>query len=291
MSHADQRESNHVTAQSLGSGSSGNALLITSGDTTLLVDCGIGIRSIRAALVERGRSLRDLDAVLITHEHRDHIQTLPKVLHDDLPVIASEGTTRAARLPLEQTRLIDGKRPVSLDGITIHALSVRHDAVEPCGFLIEVGGVSITVLTDLGTWQDHLAEAVVSSDLVLLEANYNETMLRHGPYPAHLKRRVASGVGHLGNAACGRAIAPIVKMRGTKTTWWLSHLSQTNNSPNQAVADVREHLHRRDIDASITALPRREPGPLWEPTTGVASRDSNRYVTPTMSQVTMPGLD
>lgn len=280
-----------VTAQSLGSGSSGNALLITAGEATLLIDCGISIRSIRAALAEHGRTLRDLSALLITHEHRDHVQTVPKISRDDLPIIATHGTARAARLPLEQTSVVSPTSPVSAAGATIHALPVRHDAVEPCGFLIEIGGVTITVLTDLGAWQDHLAEAVIASDLVLLEANYNDTMLRHGPYPAHLKRRVASGVGHLGNAACGQAIAPITRYRGGKTTWWLSHLSQTNNSPEQALADVRDHVQRQDVDASITPLPRRAPGPWWERPVRLGRVETSDTTPACVTQASMPGLD
>ncbi|MBA2290224.1 MAG: MBL fold metallo-hydrolase [Chloroflexia bacterium] len=280
-----------VTAQSLGSGSSGNALLVTAGEATLLIDCGVGIRAIRAALAERDRNLRDLNALLITHEHRDHVQTLPAVLHDELPMIATSGTTRAAELPREQTTVIAPNSPVSIAGATIHCLPTRHDAAEPCGFLIELGGVTIAVMTDLGTWQDHLAEAASSSDLVLIEANYNDAMLRHGPYPAYLKRRVASGVGHLANAACGQAIAPVAKYRGVKTTWWLSHLSKTNNSPDQALADVREHVRRHNADASITPLPRQAPGPRWEMTVPPSTPSNKGRTSTAPTQIFMPGLD
>ncbi len=280
-----------VTAQSLGSGSSGNALLVTAGDTSLLVDCGVGVRPIRAAFAEHGRQLRDLSALLVTHEHRDHVQALPNVLRDDLPLVATRGTTQAARLPRNQTSVISRNAPVSIAGATIHALPTRHDAAEPCGFLIEVAGVTITVLTDLGSWQDHHAEAASASDLVLIEANYNDTMLRHGPYPGYLKRRVASGAGHLGNAACGRAIAPLAKYRAARTTWWLCHLSKTNNSPEQALLDVREHVHQQDIDARITPLPRQVPGPRWEmPARPYAATTRPQTPSP-VTQITMPGLE
>jgi phosphoribosyl 1,2-cyclic phosphodiesterase len=175
---------------------------------------------------------------------------------------------------------------VSVAGVAVHALSVRHDAVEPCGFHIEIDGARITVLTDLGTWQDHLVDAVASSDLVLLEANYNDQMLQHGPYPAYLKRRVASGVGHLANDACGRAMAPIAKRTGDATTWWLSHLSRTNNNPGQAEGDVRAVLHGEDIDADITALPRQSAGPVW--TLDPARRSARPSVPPV--QAGLPGM-
>jgi phosphoribosyl 1,2-cyclic phosphodiesterase len=281
-----------VTVQSFGSGSSGNALLVRAGTTALLVDCGVGIRALRSGLAEHGLTPRDLTGVLITHEHRDHIQTLPRILHRGLPLLATRGTASAASLPPETTEIITAGRPVTVDGASVHALLVRHDATEPCGFHIEVAGARITVLTDLGCWQDHLVDAAASSDLVLLEANYNEMMLRHGPYPAHLKRRVASNKGHLGNDACGRAMAPVAKVSGDRTTWWLSHLSETNNSPRQAERDVREELYRAGTQAHVTALPRREAGPVW--TFTPSARPAERR-TPVLGgasgQLGLPGLD
>lgn len=275
-----------VTAQSFGSGSSGNALLIRSAETALLVDCGVGIRDLRSGLGRHGLALADLDAILVTHEHSDHIRTLPRVVRDDLPLIATRGTAHAARLPLATTEIIEARAPVFVAGAEVHALAVRHDALDPCGFHIEIGGARITVLTDLGRWEDHLVDAVSGSDLVLLEANYNDRMLRDGPYPVYLKRRVASGVGHLANDACGRAMAPIAKRSGGATTWWLSHLSQTNNSPGQAEADVRAELHREDVDADVTALPRRSAGPVWafDP-----ARRASRPVPPPV-QAGLPGM-
>lgn len=281
-----------VAVQCFGSGSSGNALLVRSGTTALLVDCGVGIRALRASLAEHGLTVNDLDAVLLTHEHRDHVQTLPKVLRDDLPLVATEGTMRAARIPQQQTQIVTDVSPASVAGAMIHPLLVRHDAAEPCGFFIEIDGASITVLTDLGSWQDHLLDAVMASDLVLLEANYNETMLRHGPYPAHLKRRVVSAVGHLGNDACGAALTPVVKRRGDTVTWWLAHLSATNNSSRQAEQDVRDSLHRADVDTSITALPRQQPGPIWhfDASRDIAAGMQTQPVT-TSTQLGMPGFD
>ncbi len=275
-----------VTAQSFGSGSAGNALLIRTAETALLVDCGVGIRDLRAGLAHHGLGVADLDAILVTHEHSDHVRTLPRVTRADLPLVATRGTAHAARLPEATTEFIDPRAPVAIAGAEVRALAVRHDALDPCGFHIEIGGARITVLTDLGRWEDHLVEAVSGSDLVLLEANYNDRMLRHGPYPAYLKRRVASGVGHLANDACGQAMAPVAKRFGGATTWWLSHLSETNNNPGQAEADVRAELHRADVDADITALPRRSAGPVWifDP-----ARRAERP-TPSPVQVGLPGM-
>jgi phosphoribosyl 1,2-cyclic phosphodiesterase len=279
-----------ATAQSFGSGSSGNALLVRAGETALLVDCGIGIRELRSGLARHGLAPADLDAILVTHEHSDHIRTLPKLYRDDLPLLATRGTARAARLPVATTEIVSARQPATIAGATVHALTVRHDATDPCGFHIEIAGARITVLTDLGSWQDHLVDAVAASDLVLLEANYNETMLRHGPYPAHLKRRVASGVGHLANDACGRAMAPIAKRRG-EITWWLSHLSETNNTPQQAEREVRETLLRADVGADVTALPRRSPGPVWSFDPGSRPRIDLAFTVPESGQLGLPGFE
>ncbi len=283
-----------VIAQSFGSGSSGNALLIRAAGKAILVDCGIGIRKLRSGLATHGLTPTDLDAVLVTHEHQDHIRTLPKIARDDLPIIATSGTARHAHLPVATTCLVAVRASLSIAGATVHALPVRHDASDPCGYHIEIGGARITVLTDLGSWEDHLLDAVASSDLVLLEANYNETMLARGPYPARLRRRVASAIGHLGNMACGEAMASALRAGAVQATWWLSHLSQTNNSPHQAELDVREVLNQADFHASVTALPRRDHGPVWtfepshrslpNPTRIVTSRNGSA------AQLGLPGL-
>ena len=201
---------------SLGSGSSGNGFLLDTGDVALLIDCGIAVRACQSAIRDYGVADR-LAGIVVSHEHSDHIRTLPSVYRDDLPLIATRGTAHAARLPQATTEIVEARAPVLVAGAEVRALAVRHDALDPCGFHIEIGGARITVLTDLGRWEDHVVDAVSGSDLVLLEANYNDRMLREGPYPAYLKRRVASGVGHLANDACGRAMAPIAKHRDRKS--------------------------------------------------------------------------
>jgi phosphoribosyl 1,2-cyclic phosphodiesterase len=283
-----------VIAQSLGSGSSGNALIIRAAGRTILVDCGISIHRLRGGLKEHGLEPDDLDAVLVTHEHRDHVQTLPKLLRDDLSIVATRGTADRAGLPSEATPIVVNSGPVHVAGAAVYALSVRHDAHDPCGFHIEIGGARITVLTDLGSWQDHLHDAVADSDLVMIEANYNPTMLRHGPYPARLKRRVGSLNGHLGNDDCGRAVAAVLKVSQVQATWWLSHLSQMNNTPHRAERDVREALNRADREAIVTALPRMEPGPLWMFDPAMRGRMPERSTavsTGGSAQLGLPGFD
>ncbi len=254
-----------VSVQSLGSGSSGNAFLIQRGDHLLLLDCGVGIRTIRAALSVRNRRLDQIDAIVLTHEHIDHVRTIPQVIDARTPVIATAGTFAMLRIAERQRHPIGPRQSIDIGGMRLWALPVAHDAHEPCGYLIEMAETRITIITDLGAWHERLAGAVEVSDLVILEANHDEEMLRRGPYPPHLKRRVASGVGHLSNRDCGMALAAISRRGGTTPDVWLAHLSDTNNRPTLAETTVREALARHDVQLPVSALPRREPGPVWTP--------------------------
>ena len=256
-----------VTVQSLGSGSSGNAFLVTHGSETVLVDCGVGIRTIQRAFRERGLGFGDLSAVLVTHEHSDHIRTLPRVLSGGTPLYATEGPVRRGRLPRDAHHVLRAHTPVEVAGMTIWPMAVSHDATEPCGFLLDIPDVArIAVLTDLGCWHDSLVEYVASSDLIVLEANHDEEMLRRGPYPAHLKRRVASAVGHLSNHACGVALGQALRGSAQPPQVWLAHLSETNNRPELAVETVRAELVQRELELDVLALPRLTAGPIWTPT-------------------------
>lgn len=266
-----------ISVQSLGSGSSGNAFLVQRDDRVLLIDCGVGIRTITGALRERGRRLDQIDAVLLTHEHIDHVRTLPRVLGIDTPVIATQGTFDMIAIADRQWLPITSQRSIDIGGMSIWALPVSHDAIEPCGFLIEMPETRITIITDLGLWHERLDGAAGASDLVVLEANHDEDMLRRGPYSAHLKRRVASPVGHLSNRVCGSTLASLTKDGRSEPDVWLAHLSETNNRPALAEETVREVLAGADLELAVMALPRRAPGPVWSPRSSTARPQYTRY--------------
>lgn len=278
-----------VRVQSLGSGSSGNAFLIEHGESSFLLDCGVGIRTIQRAMRDRRRAIADLDAVLVTHEHIDHIRTLPQVLGPDIPVIASKGTFDRTRIADRQWMPITSTKGVEIGGASVWSLPVRHDAAEPCGFLVELAGVTITVLTDLGSWRDELSEPLLASDLIVLEANHDLEMLRLGPYPPHLKRRVGSATGHLSNEACGTVLADLARRGSRAPDVWLAHLSDTNNRPELAKATVDAALLRIDRELPVTPLPRRTPGQIW---TSAATRKSrSRWGRPPASAATQLSID
>lgn len=255
-----------ISIQSLGSGSSGNAFVITTGSDTVLLDCGIGIRALRSAMKERKLDVTDITAICVTHEHSDHIRTLPKVIHADAELYATSGTSIGSRLPNGQVTRAIADSPITIAGITIWPLPVSHDAKEPCGFMLELpDGSRATMLTDLGAWHDSLRDFVRASDLIILEANHDEDMLRSGPYPAYLKRRVASDVGHFSNRDCGLALGHALRGTSHDPEIWLAHLSKENNRPDLAEQTVRDELVRHDLDLSVTALPRLSPSHIWTP--------------------------
>lgn len=255
-----------VSIQSLGSGSSGNAFLITTNTDVVLLDAGVGIRTITSAMRARQIALHDLETICITHEHSDHVRTLPKVLHAGAALYATDGTAIRSRIPRDQHIRAIADDPIRAGGVTIWPLPVAHDATEPCGFMIEFpDDTRATILTDLGSWNDSLKDFVRASDLIVLEANHDEEMLRNGPYPAYLKRRVASNVGHLSNRHCGIALGNALHGTTHQPEIWLAHLSEQNNRPGLAETTVRAALTARDLDLAVTALPRTSPGHIWTP--------------------------
>jgi phosphoribosyl 1,2-cyclic phosphodiesterase len=173
-----------------------------------------------------------------------------------VPIALTTGTARAAGLTQStHTRIVDG-RTVTFDGIRVLPIAVSHDAAEPCGFYLELSDARVTVVTDLGCSNEALVEPIANSDLVVLEANHDETMLRRGPYPAHLKRRVLSSEGHLSNAHCGELLTQALNGRSAPITIWLAHLSQVNNTPAVAVNTVQRMLADHFGRVTLKAMPR-----------------------------------
>jgi phosphoribosyl 1,2-cyclic phosphodiesterase len=256
-----------LAVTSLGSGSSGNALLVRTAEAVLLVDCGVGVRRLQRALAAVGLSMADIDAVLISHEHSDHIQELPRFIRQHTAVLSTRGSARAANVPpgvWEETREL---QPVRLADVEVVAIPVCHDAADPCGFLIRSPAGSVTVVTDLGCAAPAVVEAIAESRLVVLEANHDEAMLRRGPYPEPLQRRILSDSGHLSNAACAELLAHAIRGSMEPPTVWLAHLSETNNRPQLAKQTVQRRLSQAGLLLDLHALPRREINETWSPAT------------------------
>ncbi len=217
---------------SLGSGSRGNATLVCSGRTVLLLDCGFGARELGRRLARRGMSLDAIDAILITHEHRDHVGGVGPVARAcGAPVAMTAGTRRACGYDGE-TLAVTPQQRLRIGDIDVLPFPVPHDAAEPCQYVFECGGVRLGVLSDLGRATPCVVQALSGLDGLMLEANHDPAMLDAGPYPPALKRRVAGALGHLSNAQAGELLAQIISPRLRFVA--LTHLSETNNTPELA---------------------------------------------------------
>jgi phosphoribosyl 1,2-cyclic phosphodiesterase len=229
----------------LASGSTGNSVLIELGGRKLLIDAGISARRIEHGLAEVGISVSDLDGLLITHEHSDHIkgiQTLVKRHH--LPVYARAATWEAIsgqdKLPPECRREL-GER-LDIGAVKIVPFPISHDAVDPVGFCFYYQDIKWVIATDLGVITPSAAEALAYADVAILEANHDLQMLQTGPYPPFLKQRIKSKYGHLSNHDAGHILAQIPRQRVMQV--FLAHLSQQNNHPRLAEKTVSQVLQQ-----------------------------------------------
>lgn len=254
-----------MIVQSFGSGSSGNSLLLKLGETAFLVDCGLSPRTIKKALMHHKVAVSDLQAILITHEHDDHVRGLQPLLPQCRAFHATAGTVAALGLSDSVCRPAKPPEPFVIDSLQVTAIPTSHDAAEPCGFSFFDGQTRVTILTDFGEAHDGMIEVLATSDLIVIEANHDLHMLRSGPYPEHLKRRVLSARGHFSNADCGALLARALATSARPRTIWLAHLSATNNRPELAVRTVRDSLAMYSVRHRVVALPRRELGPVWTP--------------------------
>lgn len=243
---------------SLGSGSRGNATLVQAGPTCLLVDCGFTIKETERRLACLGLTAADITALLVTHEHSDHIKGVgPLARRHGMPVYSSFGThyaVAAGRKSLQGVHWHELRlgRPLMIGSIEVDPVAVPHDAREPCQFVFRYQAQQLGVLTDLGSVTEHVIKRYRGCDALLLECNHDVNMLANGPYPASLKRRVGGDYGHLNNR---QAAALLERLEcGRLQHLVLSHLSEHNNLPELALAAIAPLLgHERIVVASQDA--------------------------------------
>ncbi len=231
------------------SGSGGNCLLLSGGGTNILIDAGIPTRRLSDLLAERCLSLQDIGGVLITHEHSDHISGLPGLVRRSGAELFAPRTVAArlrGMLPQldERLRVIPVGEDFSIARLRIRAFHTPHDTDESVGYRVEDGGV-FALATDMGCVTDEVRDNLRGADAVLIEANHDEDMLRFGPYPVFLKRRILSERGHLSNDGCA-ALARELAGSGTGTII-LGHLSRENNTPDKAMRTVGAALAGTDV--------------------------------------------
>lgn len=248
---------------SFGSGSNGNAFLIQAGATALLIDAGVPIRLLRSGLCQAGVNDGQLTATLITHEHIDHVRAATQLCrYQPVPYFATEGTIRELNhCPAEWSR-ISASAAMRVGEIDVTPIAVSHDAAEPVGFVLEHAATRVALFTDLGEPSTDVCSALAGASLVVLESNYDEQMLKAGPYPAYLKRRIRGPMGHLGNADCAEVLATHLSCRTSDV--WLAHLSETNNRPEIARASAEARFGANAARPTITAVPRFGASISWD---------------------------
>lgn len=248
---------------SLASGSSGNAYLVRSERTAVLIECGLPAVRVAEHLRACGVDPRTLSAILVTHEHGDHARSVVALSAAyGVPVVASAGTLGGALLreaPL--TRAIVPGRALRLGDLEVLAFRVPHDAAEPLGFRIVGQHASAALVTDVGHLPADVLRYLDGLDLLVLEANHDRERLLSGPYPAGLKRRVDGALGHLSNEAAGEAVRAL---RDPPQTLWLAHLSRVNNSPLQARRTVQRLLAEAGLAGlTVEVAARDRPSLRW----------------------------
>ena len=247
-----------------GSGSDGNAHLIQSGETALLVDSGVPVRGLRSGLRQAGVLDGELSAILISHEHHDHIRSARQISrYQPVPFYGTAGTERAMgrKLVVDWETISDGQQ-FAVKNLRITPVMVSHDAQEPVGFIVEEGDLKVAIFTDLGEPNADVASAIQGASLIIIEANYDAEMLRIGPYPAHLKKRIRGPLGHLANDECAELIENHID--GQTTDVWLAHLSEKNNRPDIAKLAVEKRLRSTSAVPKIVTLPRFGQSVFWD---------------------------
>jgi phosphoribosyl 1,2-cyclic phosphodiesterase len=264
-----------VRVASLGSGSSGNAVLIQSRQTAVLVDAGFGSRALTSRLRQVGVATSAISAILLTHEHSDHACGARAFarLHG-IPLVSDPRTLRAVMAQPENTGALSPRSvereelPVGqttrIHDLDVRSFTISHDAVAPCGYRLSTSAWSVVVVTDTGEAQAAMIEAMRGGNLLVIEANHDKERLLRGPYPYHLKRRILSPTGHLSNEQTSQALVSVLD---DGPRWvWLAHLSRTNNTPDLARASVRDYLRERGFGHVQLQVAPPDVGPVWDST-------------------------
>lgn len=251
---------------SLGSGSEGNALLIECSDGSrvvrILLDCGFGLKEVRRRLELLGLHERQLDGILVTHEHSDHVGGAFRLAAAaQTPLHLTWGTMQVAMRPASlevDCKLIDPGKAFEIGGIVVKPFAVPHDAREPVQFVFDDGRRRLGVLTDIGMVTQHVQRELDRLDALVLECNHDETMLAQSSYPWSLKKRIAGDYGHLSNDAAAKLLAGIDHSRLRHVA--AAHLSQQNNHPDLARAALARAW---GVDPSAIDVADQDSGLRW----------------------------
>lgn len=237
---------------SLSSGSSGNCQYIETENSKILVDSGFSGKKTEALLKSIDVRPEDLDAILVTHEHIDHIKGVGVLSRRyDLPIYANADTWmgmegKVGDIKEKNIKLFTNESFFDLKDLNIFPVSTFHDAADPVGYILNYKGIKLSIVTDTGFISDNMFDKMKGSDLYFLESNHDEFMLKEGLYPWHLKRRILSAHGHLSNEDAGATLSNILQGKGEKVI--LAHLSKDNNVPELAMSTVTDILTKKGLN-------------------------------------------
>lgn len=231
----------------LASGSKGNSIYIESEKTRILIDAGLSALQIGKRLAIIGVEAQSLDAVFVTHEHSDHSRGIgPLSRRYGLPIYLHQATHAALpKLGVIQEHFFDVGQTITFQDIEVNSFPITHDAVAPVGFTVATSQGKVGIVTDLGIATRLVQDRLHHCQVLVLETNHDEDMLREGPYPWELKQRIRSNHGHLSNGD-GAALLEQVMWDGLQAVF-LAHLSETNNTPQLAQHSVSAVLSQQNI--------------------------------------------
>lgn len=252
----------------LASGSTGNAFYIESEQQRLLVDAGLSGKKMEGLFQKIDADPSQLDGILVTHEHSDHIKGLGIFARKyNLPIYANEKTWQAmdhslGKLTIDQKFQFDMESVRSFGDIEVESFGVSHDAAEPMFYTFRNSGQKVALVTDLGYVSERIKKTVEDADAYIFEANHDVEMLRMGRYPWNVKRRILGDSGHVSNEDSGLALADIISNRTKRI--YLAHLSLDNNMKDLARMSVNQILTERGIEIELYDTDPEAPTPLYE---------------------------
>lgn len=251
-----------VRIYTLCSGSSGNCTYVRCGDTEFLIDAGASRRAIAKALESLGTSLSRIAAILVTHEHSDHVKGLPMIAkYDRIPIYIHPRSAKAlSDIDASLLHMVEHPAVFFLGEVEIASFVTPHDSLSSCGYVMKYQNARYGYATDMGIPVTAATDALCGCEAVILEANYDKTMLKTGPYPYFLKQRIASNEGHLDNEVTAKFCSFLGKT-GTKKVL-LAHLSAENNTPEKAKAAVAKKLKEDAVTLEVDVAGRYEPSEL-----------------------------
>ena len=255
-----------IRLATLGSGSGGNATLVEGGGARVLIDAGFSCRRLVQRLRFVGVDPAAIDAILLTHEHGDHLAGAAAFATSfGKPIYCTRGTAAAAGFAADGVApiLVRDGEPFAIGALAVRPFAVPHDAAETVGFVVEAGGARAGYVTDLGHDPETVRAPLRGADLLVVESNHDVAMLREGPYPEHVKARVLGRHGHLDNETSAAILADVAGR--TTRAIVLAHLSATNNQPALALAAARRRLGRGAFPVPVLHPAAQEtPSPWFE---------------------------